>query len=1035
MGGIYSGTGVNSGTGFFYPSSGTGPHNIIYTYTDVNGCTNAAIRSLFVFALPVVQMSGQDGACISAPPFLLTCGTPAGGIYSGPGVNSSTGFFDPSSGAGPHLITYTFTDINGCTNTATKILTVYSAPDVQLTAQAPVCIPVPPFLLTGGTPAGGIYSGPGVNSLTGFFDPSSGAGPHLITYTYTDASGCTNTASGILVVNPLPVVQLSSQATLCISVPPFLLTGGTPMGGVYSGSGVNSSTGFFDPSSGAGLHEITYSYTDFNGCTNTDSKTLNVNPLPIVQLSGQDGACISAPPFLLTCGTPPGGIYSGPGVNSSTGFFDPSSGAGTHTIIYTYTDVNGCTNAPSKTLTVYSLPVVQMSGQDAACISAPPFLLTCGTPVGGIYSGMGVNSITGFFDPSSGAGPHLITYNYTDAYGCTNSASKTLTVNNLPFVQLAEQAAACISVSPFLLTGGTPAGGIYSGPGVNSLTGFFDPSSGAGPHVIIYTYTDANLCTSTATKVLTVFPIPLVHLDSLAAVCSSVPPFVLTGGTPAGGIFSGPGVNTLTGFFDPSSGSGPHVITYSYTDFNGCSNSASKTLTVNPLPLVDLSVQAAVCIPVLPFLLTGGTPAGGIYSGIGVNAATGMFDPASGAGVHLITYTYIDSNTCTSFATSNLTVIPIPLPSGTVSGPNTVCEATQNISYLLSGTDPLATSFNWEINPASAGTISGTNASPSISLNSGYSGNIGIRFQPVSNCGSGNFSAYTNIIISPNPFVSLQSCNDAVTTRGAQPFHLKGGIPTGGVYSIDGIPLLSGILDPATLSAGPPNHIITYTYTNIFGCSVSRTQPLKVNNASNFICKTTLTDIRDMKTYPTFEIVTGAIHRCWMSVNLNYGTFIQSNVAQTDNCSIEKYCQGNDSSTCNKSGAFYQWDELMTYLKADNAESEGKQGLCPPEWHVATESDWAELVNYYMGSALAGWNLLDPYSGYGFHAKTPGILYQNFLWGFMPPGFSATIFWTSTVSPSGNSRIYSHGLNDVNPSVSKYISIRSNAFFVRCVRD
>jgi uncharacterized protein (TIGR02145 family) len=652
--------------------------------------------------------------------------------------------------------------------------------------------------------------------------------------------------------------------------------------------------------------------------------------------------------------------------------------------------------------------------------------------------------MTGIFNPSvAGEGSHVITYTYSDIHGCINSAFKTLTVYALPVVQLTEQPSVCISVQPFALTGGTPAtGGFYSGPGVNSMTGIFSPSvAGQGGHLITYSYTDVHGCVNSASKTLMVYSLPMVLLTEQPSVCLSVQPFALTGGSPSGtgGIYSGPGVNSVTGIFSPAfAGQGGHLITYTYTDQQGCTNSSAKTLTVFPIPDVQLSDQPSVCISAQPVALSGGSPAGpgGVYSGNGVNQTTGLFDPsAAGSGDHLITYTYTTPEGCLSAASKNIHVIPMPLPTGTISGSDPICQNVQNIPYNLSGTDPLATSFNWEIDPVTAGSFSTTATTSLLSLNAGFSGIIGIRFRPVSNCGIGAVSAYKNITVNPSPDVALPACNDPVTTRGSKPFLLKGGTPPDGVYAIDGTPLPDRILDPATLSPSPPDHTITYTSTNRFNCTVTKSQPLRVKNASGFICKNMLTDVRDMNTYPTFAVVTGAERRCWMGSDLKYGTYIQNNLPQTDNCQVEKYCAGNTLAKCDESGGLYQWDELMTYLPVDNASAEGRQGLCPPEWHVATESEWMQLLNYYMGPSLAGWNLSDPNPPYGFHANMQGVLYQNSAWAFLPPGFSASIYWTSTVNLSESSKIFTHGINDINPSVSKYISSRNNAFSIRCVRD
>lgn len=80
------------------------------------------------------------------------------------------------------------------------------------------------------------------------------------------------------------------------------------------------------------------------------------------------------------------------------------------------------------------------------------------------------------------------------------SASITVNVNTLPAVTLnLPQDTFCTSSQLFTLSGGSPAGGVYSGPGVSG--GQLDPSvAGVGAHTITYTYTDANSCLNTATQ-------------------------------------------------------------------------------------------------------------------------------------------------------------------------------------------------------------------------------------------------------------------------------------------------------------------------------------------------------------------------------------------------------------------------------------------------------------------------------------------------------------------------------------------------------
>jgi PKD repeat protein len=75
--------------------------------------------------------------------------------------------------------------------------------------------------------------------------------------------------------------------------------------------------------------------------------------------------------------------------------------------------------------------------------------------------------------------------------------------------------------------------------------------------------------------------LPDVTLEPFDWVCVGWPAFELAGGMPAGGVYSGPGVEN--GWFNPASaGVGTHTITYSYVDPNNCENFDTETILVDP---------------------------------------------------------------------------------------------------------------------------------------------------------------------------------------------------------------------------------------------------------------------------------------------------------------------------------------------------------------------------------------------------------------------------------------------------------------------
>ncbi len=109
--------------------------------------------------------------------------------------------------------------------------------------------------------------------------------------------------------------------------------------------------------------------------------------------------------------------------------------------------------------------------------------------------------------------------------------------------------------------------------------------------------------------VLTVNALPVVTWpNALPEQCSNTTSFTLTGGTPAGGVYSGTGV-TGTNFNASTAGAGTFTLTYTYTDVNGCVNSVTKTITVRLQPTIGLTASLSGLLPGKTSTLTA-TPVG-----------------------------------------------------------------------------------------------------------------------------------------------------------------------------------------------------------------------------------------------------------------------------------------------------------------------------------------------------------------------------------------------------------------------------------------
>ncbi|ELR73155.1 PKD domain containing protein [Fulvivirga imtechensis AK7] len=176
---------------------------------------------------------------------------------------------------------------------------------------------------------------------------------------------------------------------------------------------------------------------------------------------------------------------------------------------------------------------------------------------------------------------------------------------------------------------------------------------------------DAINCVSAPIDIfLEEIPLPQLSLVLPSDICENAVALELTGGSPTGGMYSGAGVEN--GYFYPEqAGLGVHTLFYSYTDTNGCSNTISRTITVNEAPVADTGSDAVV------------------YPGKGVNSCTTLTGGSTG-GVAPFTYTW-----STGESSQTIEVCPIDTTTYTlvVSDING-CHSSDDIVVYTDGGSP-----------------------------------------------------------------------------------------------------------------------------------------------------------------------------------------------------------------------------------------------------------------------------------------------------------------------------------------------------------
>lgn len=404
--------GVTDGVSF--TPGGTQTYTVTGTIT-ATGCQNTDQVVVNVNPLPTVNIPSNYAICAGQSTILNAIGT--GNTYTWDNSVTNSVSFTPAG-----TLTYTATGTitaTGCQNTAQVTVTVNPLPTVTAPGDYAVCSGQSTTLSGSGTADTYTWNHSVTNGVS--FTPGG-----TLTYTVTGtvtATGCQNTDQVVVVVNPLPTVNIPSNYAICAGQSTTLTATGNANTYTWN-NGVTNGISF----SPAGT--LTYTATGTitaTGCQNTAQVIVTVNPLPTVGAGSDQSVCYND---LVTLNGSGAVSYSwNNGVTNNTAF----NALATTTYTVTGTDGNGCQNTDQVLVTVNALQPAAYTvststvyaGQTGVTYTVPldplvDFYTWTYSGTGETINGSG-NSVTVDFNTSATSG-NLRVFAHTNSPSCTSPA-------------------------------------------------------------------------------------------------------------------------------------------------------------------------------------------------------------------------------------------------------------------------------------------------------------------------------------------------------------------------------------------------------------------------------------------------------------------------------------------------------------------------------------------------------------------------------------------------------------------------------------
>jgi gliding motility-associated-like protein len=393
---------------------------------------------------------------------------------------------------------------------------------------------------------------------------------------------------------------------------------------------------------------------------------------------------------------------------------------GTYNITLAVTDINGCSETTTTSVTIFAAATANSGADDAFCDGSNVTLNGSG---GGNYLWSPNTGLSDEFIANPVATPAATTtytLTVTDVNGCQGTDDVIITVNPLPTPDFSATTECMGTLTQF-----TDLSSITSGT-INQWDWDFDDGNASASQDPAYTYaadgtynvsltvtSNAN-CTSTITNPVTVYPVPVADFSSTTVCAATVTDFTDLTAINTGLIASwdwnfgdGTAHSTDINAQHIYSVGNTYNVTLSVVSDFGCTDAITQPVTVYHVPVADFTATDACLGDISTFTDNSTIPAGTI-SGWIWSFGNGIFSVAAqdtvyeyiAPGNYTVGIQVTSSDGCTDTETGPITVSDLPVADFSFSD---VCQ-NETAVFVDESTIPSGniTQWEWNFNDGSA---------------------------------------------------------------------------------------------------------------------------------------------------------------------------------------------------------------------------------------------------------------------------------------------------------------------------------------------